>query len=131
MLRRLAIDNHVFCAILLRIEGNRRSRIDNERRPQNNAEVTVDGLGFGIHHLFFGHGLTERDGGGFQQPLAKYAGQILTGLIARLEVLIFIAFAAVQAFGVTGIAVNLDDALIFNASMLVEIIDILGDLVKY
>src|SRR5690606_8285501 len=79
-------------------------------------------------HRRLRHTLTEGDGGRFDDPAAAAAWRNGTrGPEFALDIAQLDAHLAVQAFGVAGVAVQLDHAVLRHARGLVEVVHVLRD----
>ena len=60
-------------------------------------------------------------------PQARQSGELAVLQEARLQLVQLVALAALQADGVGGVAVQLDDLAVGHAGVLVQVVDVLGD----
>ena len=102
--------------------------IDHQRRADDDEQIGQQGFPLRPAHGVHRHGLAERNGGGFYQPIAPQAarGGALGGEFfpQRRQI---VALPAGQAGGVQGVAVQFHHQLLRHAGGLVQPVDILGN----
>ena len=125
---RFAIDDDKWRMILRRCNRETRRRKHLQRRADGDEEIGVESCGAGIGHFLLRHGLTKRDGGGFDDAIAVHTRRRLARSVHHLlHPVDLMAQSTSEAGSKCAVAMNLDDPITWDSGALMQSIDILCD----